>query len=302
MKSSVVMTTYNGSRFMQEMLDSLRNQTRKIDEVIICDDRSKDDTVEIISNYINKYNLVNWNLIVNEKNLGWEKNFLNALGKATNEVIYPCDQDDIWHLDKIEKMTSAFENNDNIWLLVSGYHAFSENGGKMEIQNPVSTETNDIVSKHKFDEKYYQILRPGCTMAFRREMLPLLEENWRPGTPHDAVLWTVASLLEKLYVYDGTFIEYRRHGSNASNEINHGFKYRINVIKRTKLINEWYLKSVYFDKNKESVVKDCIHWCDLRYKLIGDKKPLNWFKLFKYRAFYLNNKKYLGDIYYFFKK
>ena len=101
MKSSVVMTTYNGSRFMKEMLDSLRNQTRKIDEVIICDDRSKDDTVEIISNYINKYNLVNWNLIVNEKNLGWEKNFLNALGKATNEVIYPCDQDDIWHLDKV---------------------------------------------------------------------------------------------------------------------------------------------------------------------------------------------------------
>lgn len=302
MKSSVVMTTYNGSRFMKEMLDSLRNQTRKIDEVIICDDRSKDDTVEIISNYINKYNLVNWNLIVNEKNLGWEKNFLNALVKATNEVIYPCDQDDIWHLDKIEKMTSAFENNDNIWLLVSGFHAFSENGGKMEIQIPVSTETNDIVSKHKFDEKYYQILRPGCTMAFRREMLPLLEKNWRPGTPHDAVLWTVASLLEKLYVYDGTFIEYRRHGSNASNEINHGFKYRINAIKRTKLINEWYLKSVYFDKNKESVVKDCIHWCDLRYKLIGDKKPLNWFKLFKYRAFYLNNKKYLGDIYYFFKK
>ena len=52
MKVSVVMTTYNGIRFLKEMLDSLKNQTRKIDEVIICDDRSTDNTVEFINEYI----------------------------------------------------------------------------------------------------------------------------------------------------------------------------------------------------------------------------------------------------------
>lgn len=55
MKVSVVMTTYNGIRFLKEMLDSLKNQTRKIDEVIICDDRSTDNTVKFINEYIEVY-------------------------------------------------------------------------------------------------------------------------------------------------------------------------------------------------------------------------------------------------------
>ena len=54
--------------------------------------------------------------------------------RAKGDVIFPCDQDDIWHTDKIEKMTKAFEDNSDIWLLISGYHAFSENRGKMAIQ------------------------------------------------------------------------------------------------------------------------------------------------------------------------
>ena len=78
MKVSVVMTTYNGIRFLKEMLDSLKNQTRKIDEVIICDDRSTDNTVEFINEYIEVYNLKNWKITVNHQNLGWEKNFLNG--------------------------------------------------------------------------------------------------------------------------------------------------------------------------------------------------------------------------------
>ena len=301
MKVSVVMTTYNGIRFLKEMLDSLKNQTRKIDEVIICDDRSTDNTVKFINEYIEVYNLKNWKITVNHQNLGWEKNFLNALNSANNDIIYPCDQDDVWHLDKIEKMTAAFEKNDNIWLLSSVFHSFCENGGIPEIQNPVPTETAEIVSRVVFNEKYYQILRPGCTMAFKKELLPLFVKNWKPGTPHDAVLWTIAALLRKLYIYDDTLIEYRRHDSNASNEIIHGYKYRVNAINRTIIINNWYLNSEYFDENKLQIVQNCTNWCDYRYKLIVEKKPFYWFKLFRYRKYYLNLRKYFGDIYYFFK-
>lgn len=86
---------------------------------------------------------------------------------ATGDVIFPCDQDDIWHLDKVEKMTAAFEENDDIWLLASGYHAFSGSGGKMAVQQIVRTESKDMISKVEFDEKYYQILRLGCIMALR---------------------------------------------------------------------------------------------------------------------------------------
>ena len=302
MKTSVVMTTYNGERFLPEMLESLRNQTRKIDELLIFDDGSTDSTVCLIENYIDKYGLENWKIRQNEINLGWEKNFVQGLNQAKGDVIFPCDQDDIWHTDKIEKMTKAFEDNSDIWLLVSGYHAFSENGGKMAIQQKVRTETNELISKVIFDEKYYQILRPGCTMAFRKELLPLFMINWKPGTPHDAVLWTIASLLRKLYLYDETFIEYRRHESNASRKISHGYKYKVNEIIRTKCINDWYIQSSYFNQKYEDDIQRCNIWCDYRYKLLVKKKFVYWVKLFKYRNIYLTRKKYIGDIVYYFKK
>lgn len=301
MKTSVVMTTYNGERFLPEMLESLRNQTRKIDELLVFDDGSTDNTVNYIKEYIKKYELKGWTVKQNKENLGWEKNFVQGLNKASGDVIFPCDQDDIWHTNKIEMMTNAFENNSDIWLLVSGYHAFSEYGGKMAVQQPVRTEDRNLVSRVVFDEKYYQILRPGCTMAFRKEMLPLFMENWEPGTPHDAVLWTIASLLRKLYLYNDTFIEYRRHDNNASKKISHGYMYKVNECDRTARINEWYLNSNYFEQKYKETIDECQKWCQYRMKLLVDKEFIYWFKLFSLRKYYLTTKKYIGDLYYYTK-
>ena len=301
MKTSVVMTTYNGERFLPEMLESLRNQTRKIDELLVFDDGSTDNTVNCIKEYIKKYELKGWTVKQNKENLGWEKNFVQGLNKASGDVIFPCDQDDIWHTNKIEMMTKAFENNSDIWLLVSGYHAFSEYGGKMAVQQPVRTEDRNLVSRVVFDEKYYQILRPGCTMAFRKEMLPLFMENWEPGTPHDAVLWTIASLLRKLYLYNDTFIEYRRHDNNASKKISHGYMYKVNECDRTARINEWYLNSNYFEQKYKETIGECQKWCQYRMKLLVDKEFIYWFKLFSLRKYYLTTKKYIGDLYYYTK-
>lgn len=296
------MTTYNGERFLPDMLDSLRKQTRKIDELLIFDDGSTDSTVNLIENYIDEFELENWKMRQNEINLGWEKNFVQGLNQASGDVIFPCDQDDIWHTNKIDKMTAAFEDNSDIWLLVSGYHAFSENGGKMAIQQRVRTETNDLISKVVFDEKYYQILRPGCTMAFRKELLPLFMINWKPGTPHDAVLWTIAILLRKLYLYDDTFIEYRRHNSNASRKISHGYKYKVNECDRTAQINDWYSASSFYNSDFKKIIEECQVWCKYRKKLLVDKKLRYWFELFPLKKYYLTQKKYIGDLYYYLKK
>lgn len=296
------MTTYDGKRFLSEMLDSLRKQTRYIDELLIFDDGSKDGTVEFIQEYIKKYSMDNWKVYRNKENLGWEKNFIQGLCAANGDVIFPCDQDDIWHLDKIEKMVGAFEANENVWLLVSGFHAFSEKGGKMVMQLPVNTETNGMVSQVVFNEYYYQVLRPGCTMAFRKEMIPLFRSIWEAGMPHDAALWTIASLLRKLYLYNDTFIDFRRHDSNASKKSAHEFKYKINEVTRTKIINKWYRDSEYFSSEYSGLIDSCDIWCDYREKLLSGKKLRYWFKLHKYRKHYLSNKKYIGDLYYYLCK
>ena len=302
MKTSVVMTVYNGSRYLLEMLDSLRNQTRAIDEVLFFDDRSTDSSREIIQTYISEHKLSNWKLIINENNKGWEKNFTNGISAATGDIIFPCDQDDVWHLDKIEKISNAFESNNDIFLLVSGYHAFSENGGKMVVQQHVQTETEDEVSKVVFNEKYYQICRPGCTMAFRKEIMPAFLALWKEGTPHDALLLCIASIQQKLYLHKGTFIEYRRHDSNASKGISHGYKYKVNEINRTIQVNNWYLNAFDVDLKKRKLIENCSRWCEFRKKLIVDKKVIYWFKLWPLKNYYLKPKKYFGDLYYYLKR
>ena len=68
MKISVAMATYNGEKYIERQLDSIRMQTREVDEVIICDDQSKDRTVEVIEKYIEQHQLQGWSISVNEEN------------------------------------------------------------------------------------------------------------------------------------------------------------------------------------------------------------------------------------------
>ncbi|WRK53127.1 glycosyltransferase [Coprobacillaceae bacterium CR2/5/TPMF4] len=75
MKISVVMTTYNGQKYIKKQLESIELQTVKIDEVIIIDDCSNDDTVEIVNEFIHNKQLTGWILEENKNNLGYIENF-----------------------------------------------------------------------------------------------------------------------------------------------------------------------------------------------------------------------------------
>ena len=116
MKISLVMATYNGAKYLNEQLDSIKNQTLKLDEVIIVDDVSTDDTSYLVEKYISNHQL-NWIFIKNEKNLGYKGNFKKGLAHASGDVIFLCDQDDIWHLDKVERMVEALKNHPEIKAL-----------------------------------------------------------------------------------------------------------------------------------------------------------------------------------------
>lgn len=302
MKATIVLPTYNGADYIQELLDSLKNQRRKADEVIIIDDCSKDNTVELIKEFIKENNLKNWSLSINKKNLGWRKNFIKALEGVSGDVIFPCDQDDIWEKDKIATLMEGFENVDDMMLFASGYRAFGNNNIILS-QHKVNTFlTKDEYRKQVFNEKYYQILRPGCTMAFNRKLINILMKVWTDDSPYDAVLWTIASLLEGLYITDRQLINYRQHDKNASKVMAHDYKSKLNEVIRTRIINDWYLENQYYNEEKKKLIERCNEWCNLREGLIEKGKLFNWFKLLKYRSYYLTNKKYLGDIYYFLIK
>ena len=86
MKISIVLSSYNGEQDIIEQLQSINEQTRKPDEVLICDDCSTDGTVNLVQNYIEKKRLKNWKLVVNKQNKGWRKNFIDGISFFTFAV------------------------------------------------------------------------------------------------------------------------------------------------------------------------------------------------------------------------
>jgi glycosyltransferase involved in cell wall biosynthesis len=98
MKISIALCTYNSSKYLREQLKSLEEQTLKADEVVICDDKSDNDTMQIINEYKDKLNI---KLTVNKTNLGVTKNFERAISLCEGDIIFLCDQDDVWNKNKI---------------------------------------------------------------------------------------------------------------------------------------------------------------------------------------------------------
>ena len=93
---SVIVAVYNGEKYLENQLSSLLDQTIKISQVIITDDGSTDQSMEIIEKFIIDHELSDtWTLKKTETNLGPAANFINMCKETTGDYIFFCDQDDI---------------------------------------------------------------------------------------------------------------------------------------------------------------------------------------------------------------
>jgi glycosyltransferase involved in cell wall biosynthesis len=175
MKISVALCTYNGEKFLKEQIDSILNQTVKVDEIIVCDDISTDDTLTILEEYSNK-NPNLFKIYKNEKNLRSVKNFEKAIQLCTGDIVFLADQDDIWVENKIEKYIDFFNNNSNI-------NAIASNGYCIDEQSKIHEKYAVWDAPHFLREQnipfnFFSIIcnvanvATGATMAIRKEIIP----------------------------------------------------------------------------------------------------------------------------------
>jgi glycosyltransferase involved in cell wall biosynthesis len=108
-KVSVVMCTFNGAAFIEPQLKSILNQTYPLHELIIADDDSTDDTVALIEQWVALYPCIS--LHRNTQTLGYTKNFEKAMQLTSGDLIAIADQDDVWHLQKIEVMLREWKED-----------------------------------------------------------------------------------------------------------------------------------------------------------------------------------------------
>lgn len=315
---SVIVATYNGEKFIYDQLLSIKNQTLQPDEVLIFDDCSKDNTCELVSNFIIQNNLYNWVLKINERNIGWKHNFINALCEAHGEIIFLCDQDDIWMPDKIESMSNIMLSNPAIELLAGNSRNFytpSKNNAKVPFYSlkqrkfyleGIWNGTNfiskiNLLMKNKkkdsgeikrviFDEGIFSMQRQGCVMAIRRNIIKKILPYWDPDCPHDTLLWFYAAANNSLYLYEKHVIEYRHHdfntgfldtigcGINAKSEINKIDTAQKQIIKLKQILIEEPL----IDKDfKLQVIEKIEKYNNMRIDFLAGKSIKTGIKLMK---------------------
>ena len=108
--ASVCLCTYNGGRYLKELLASLAAQTLLPSELLVGDDGSSDDTLEILHGFAAGAPFP-VDIVVNEQRFGPAHNLERLLVRATGDILFPCDQDDIWDPAKIEVLARALEQS-----------------------------------------------------------------------------------------------------------------------------------------------------------------------------------------------
>lgn len=280
MRTSLIMSTYNGEDYIEEQLYSIINQTVQIDEVIIKDDCSSDKTVDIISDFIQEYGLSDhWRVICNKENLGWKRNFIEGMKMTSNDIVFLCDQDDIWYRDKVEASLKCFENPE-VKLLVTDFESFAdEEGVSTYVFHPKLGKGE--LSRVPCDIHFKDIRRPGCTYSFRRELLIYLDDLWFEGWPHDSYLWTVAIVKNGLYSLNRPTVHYRRHEGNNTPANEKSQQRRVEILEfKTKIAN-LVLDNKELLGISEQNIKNILRAKDFYGKRINSIKKGNFFVFFR---------------------
>ncbi|WP_199456731.1 MULTISPECIES: glycosyltransferase family 2 protein [unclassified Marinobacter] len=117
MKISIAMATYNGAQYIQEQLQSLLNQSRQPDELVVCDDGSTDQTLSNLEEFAKEAPFP-VRIYRNEQNLGYSDNFLKAAKLCEGDWIAFCDQDDVWLPNKLQAVVDAIEQDSGLTMVL----------------------------------------------------------------------------------------------------------------------------------------------------------------------------------------
>lgn len=223
---SVAMATYNGEMYIEEQIKSILSNLTIEDELIISDDGSKDKTIEITKEYIEKDNRIK---LIEGPQKGIKQNFANAISKCNGKYIFLADQDDIWMKDKVEKVLKQFEEKNSTLII---HDAKIINEKEEEVMSSFFEYRN---SGKGIIKNIYKNTYIGCCIAFdskiKEKVLPIPDNI----EMHDQWIGIIAEQNGESYFLKEPLILYRRHSENNSSMKHYGIikmiRNRITLIK-----------------------------------------------------------------------
>lgn len=211
---SVAMCTYNGARFLKEQLASIASQFRSPDELVICDDRSSDGTVEIVKEFARR-SPIETRLVVNDQNLGSTKNFEKAIFLCQGDIVSLADQDDVWHRHKLKRIEETFLRSNAIVAVFSDADIIDDESRPLGLRlwNACRFDSGERARFAKHRALEVLVRHPvvtGATMAFRRELFnivtPIPSDHM-----HDRWISFLLAALGQFQAIRESLMQYRWH-------------------------------------------------------------------------------------------
>lgn len=237
MQISIVLCTYNGSKYLDGQLDSLVQQSVSWDELIIIDDASTDGTVEILNRFEREHK--NVKLLIKSKNAGFTHRYEEGIGVAAGDLIFLCDQDDVWEEKKLERMKDVFKETDAKLVFSDarcidssgdslGYNLWDQMGfNKAERLQMMEGKGMLVTVRHNVGS--------ACCMAFhnslKKNIQPLIHGNKHLLHDRFILAITVALYPDSVKFIDEQLVDYRIHKDQVirlnQNQDSHGSSSRV---------------------------------------------------------------------------
>ncbi len=222
----ILLSTYNGEKYLSEQLDSLFSQTYQNFRIIVRDDGSTDETINILNTYKQKFK--EKIEVYFENNIGPKNSFFELLKKSTSNYIMFCDQDDVWLSQKLKTMIDIIgKYDDEPTLLFCDLFVVDD---KLDV---LSKSFYDYQGIDRYKTDFFSLIRksvfPGCSLMLNRKLVDLIKyTNINNIRMHDCYIGLIASYFGNIVYVDEQLNLYRQHSNNTIGAQDNSLKYFIN--------------------------------------------------------------------------
>jgi GT2 family glycosyltransferase len=205
---SVVMAVFNGHEFLREQVESVLAQLEPGDELLVIDDASTDGCLASL----HALELPGVRILANARNIGVVRSFQRGLALARHDVVFLCDQDDVWLSGKRAAYMAEFERDGSICLVISDCEVIDAEGRMLAASFMADRGGfNGSVSSTLWRSRYI-----GCAMAVRRSLLQIALPFPADLHAHDMWLGAMAAIFGRVVYLPRPYLRYRRHNSNLT--------------------------------------------------------------------------------------
>lgn len=216
-KISVLIPSYNNAHFLPELIESIFNQTYQDFEIVICDDCSTDDSVNVIK----KYSDPRIRFFRNKKNLGIVANMNRCVSLAAGQYVYMIGSDDVMYPTNLERKLKFLEAHPDVGLVCSDIDVIDKTGSRLgKIWSSMPKEDAVFEQKDFFKRLMLEgnfICHPSVLMRKRCHEMQGLYDARFPSC-QDYELWARLSLHYKLGYLAEPLIGYRWHSNNLTQQ------------------------------------------------------------------------------------